>query len=72
VAVIAYPTIGPNSGNTHRIVLDMNPAVRGRMLNVSMALAIVGEVCMRSRTSTSGGSEPGMRASTETRRRVLA
>src|SRR6266508_3774316 len=43
-AVTAYPTIGPNSGNSARSAEDIWPWFRGRTLKVSMALATLGLV----------------------------
>src|ERR1700730_12769557 len=48
VAVQAYPTSAPNSGNRQRTPARVTPSVRGRIRNVSIALAIVGELMRRS------------------------
>src|SRR5215472_4069871 len=76
VAVQAYPTIVPRSGKMQRISLDMNPAVRGWRLKVSMALATVGELYRRSSSRRSGWSGSNMRASgvrgVACRREILA
>ena len=43
VAVAAYPTIRPSSGNMHLMRLSAKPMSRDCMSNVSIALASVGE-----------------------------
>jgi DNA-binding transcriptional LysR family regulator len=48
VAVQAYPTRVPNSGKIQRTPARVTPTVRARIRNVSIALAIVGELMRRS------------------------
>jgi hypothetical protein len=42
VAVAAYPTIGPSSGNMHPTLAFMKPSCLPRTLNVSMPFATEG------------------------------
>src|SRR5713101_3125740 len=44
--VAAYPTMGPSSGKSPRISEETLPTSRGRILNVSMALATLGLVIL--------------------------
>src|SRR6266508_3160670 len=58
-AVTAYPTIGPNSGNSARSAEDIWPWFRGRTLKVSMALATLGLVIFLSASIKVSSSRAG-------------